>query len=80
MPVIGTVVACVFWFIDSAVDTFVFETNRLYLEDLLAPPCRLSDGWDGADLGVWEGGALRAGELAAHDCLSLIHISEPTRL
>ena len=37
MPVIGTVVACVFWFIDSAVDTFVFETNRLYLEDLLAP-------------------------------------------
>jgi len=37
MPVIGSVVACVFWFIDSAVDTFVFETNRLYLEDLLAP-------------------------------------------
>ncbi|MBT8135293.1 MAG: diguanylate cyclase [Gammaproteobacteria bacterium] len=37
MPVIGSVVACLFWFIDSAVDTFIFQTNRLYLEDLLAP-------------------------------------------
>ncbi len=37
MPVIGSVLACLFWFIDSAVDTFVFKTHRLYLEDLLAP-------------------------------------------
>ena len=37
MPVIGCALACRFWFIDSAVDTFVFESHRLYLEDLLAP-------------------------------------------
>ena len=37
MPVIGCALACLFWFIDSAVDTFVFESHRLYLEDLLAP-------------------------------------------
>lgn len=37
MPVIGSALACLFWFIDSAVDTFVFESHRLYLEDLLAP-------------------------------------------
>ncbi len=37
MPVIGSVLACLFWFIDSAVDTFVFKAHRLYLEDLLAP-------------------------------------------
>lgn len=37
MPVIGCVLACLFWFVDSAVDTFIFESHRLYLEDLLAP-------------------------------------------
>ena len=37
IPVIGSVLACLFWFIDSAVDTFVFELHRLYVEDLLAP-------------------------------------------
>ena len=37
MPVIGSALACLFWFIDSAVDTFVFKSHRLYLEDLLAP-------------------------------------------
>jgi len=37
MPVIGSVLACLFWFVDSAVDTFVFKAHRLYLEDLLAP-------------------------------------------
>ena len=37
MPVIGSVLACLFWFVDSAVDTYVFETHRLYVEDLLAP-------------------------------------------
>lgn len=37
MPVIGSVLACLFWFVDSAVDTYIFNTHRLYLEDLLAP-------------------------------------------
>jgi len=37
IPVIGSVLACLFWFVDSAIDTFVFETHRLYMEDLLAP-------------------------------------------
>lgn len=37
VPVIGSVIACLFWFIDSAVDTFIFESHRLYVEDLLAP-------------------------------------------
>lgn len=37
IPVIGCVLSCLFWFVDSAVDTFIFESHRLYLEDLLAP-------------------------------------------
>jgi diguanylate cyclase (GGDEF)-like protein len=37
IPVIGGVIACLFWFIDSAVDTYIFKTNRLYVETLLGP-------------------------------------------
>lgn len=37
LPVLGLVLACLFWFIDSAVDTFIFNTQRLYLENLLSP-------------------------------------------
>jgi diguanylate cyclase (GGDEF)-like protein len=35
--VVGCVLACLFWFVDSAIDTFIFGLNRLYMEDLLAP-------------------------------------------
>lgn len=37
LPIIGCVLACLFWFIDSAIDTFIFKTRRLYLESLLRP-------------------------------------------
>ena len=37
MFVTGSVLACVFWFIDAAIDTFVFEQQRLFLESLLRP-------------------------------------------
>ena len=37
IPVIGAVIACLFWFVDSAVDTYIFKTNRLYIETLLGP-------------------------------------------
>lgn len=37
LPVIGAVFACFFWFIDSAVDTFIFEQYNLYLESLFMP-------------------------------------------
>lgn len=37
LPVIGSVFSCAFWFIDSAVDTFVFNSHSLYLIDLLRP-------------------------------------------
>jgi diguanylate cyclase (GGDEF)-like protein len=37
IPVIGGVIACLFWFIDSAVDTYIFKTSHLYVETLLAP-------------------------------------------
>ena len=37
LPVIGCVLACLFWFIDSAIDTFVFNTQHLYIESLLDP-------------------------------------------
>jgi diguanylate cyclase (GGDEF)-like protein len=37
MPVIASVLACLFWFIDSAIDTFIFNTQSLYVESLLEP-------------------------------------------
>jgi diguanylate cyclase (GGDEF)-like protein len=37
MPVIGGVLACLFWFTDSAIDTYIFNTKYLYLESLLGP-------------------------------------------
>lgn len=37
IPVIGGVLACLFWFIDSAIDTFIFKTKYLYVENLFAP-------------------------------------------
>lgn len=37
LPVVGCVFACLFWFIDAAVDTFVFNSQRLYIESLLDP-------------------------------------------
>lgn len=37
LPVIGIVFACSFWFIDSAIDTFIFVKYRLYAESLLEP-------------------------------------------
>jgi len=37
LPVLGLVLACLFWFTDSAIDTFIFKTQRLYLENLLSP-------------------------------------------
>jgi len=36
IPVIGGVIACLFWLIDSAVDTYIFKTNHLYIETLLS--------------------------------------------
>lgn len=37
IPVIGGVLACLLWFIDSAVDTYIFKKNYLYVENLLGP-------------------------------------------
>ena len=37
LPVIGIVLACGFWFAGSALDVFVFEKYRLYVESLLGP-------------------------------------------
>jgi diguanylate cyclase (GGDEF)-like protein len=37
IPVIGSVIACLFWFIDSAIDTYIFKSNYLYVENLLGP-------------------------------------------
>lgn len=37
LPVIGIIFACSFWFINSAIDTFVFGKYSLYLESLLDP-------------------------------------------
>ena len=34
---VGLLFACIFWFVESAIDTFVFEQQRLYLENLLMP-------------------------------------------
>lgn len=35
MPVLGILLACLFWIVDSAVDTYVFNTKYLYMENLL---------------------------------------------
>ena len=35
--VVGSVFACLFWFVDSAIDTFIFNQQRLYVENLLRP-------------------------------------------
>lgn len=37
LPVIGIILACGFWFAGSALDVFVFEKYRLYVESLLGP-------------------------------------------
>jgi len=37
IPVYGSALACLFWFFDSAINTFVFKTQRLYVENLLDP-------------------------------------------
>ena len=37
LPIIGSVFACLYWFIDSAINTFVFEKHHLLIESLLAP-------------------------------------------
>jgi len=37
MPTIGLVLGCMFWFIDSAFDTFYLGADRLYIENLLRP-------------------------------------------
>lgn len=37
LPVIGIVFASAYWFIGSAIDTFVFDKYRLYAESLLGP-------------------------------------------
>jgi len=37
LPILGSVFACLYWFIDSAIDTFIFKSQRLYIEDLLRP-------------------------------------------
>jgi diguanylate cyclase (GGDEF)-like protein len=37
IPVIGGALSCLFWFIDSAVDTYIFKSNYLYVENLLGP-------------------------------------------
>jgi diguanylate cyclase (GGDEF)-like protein len=37
MPVIGCALACVSWFIDSAIDSYIFNTQKPYLESLLHP-------------------------------------------
>jgi len=37
LPVTGGVISCLFWFVDSAIDTYIFNSKRLYLEELLRP-------------------------------------------
>lgn len=37
LPVIGSVFACLFWFVDSAISTYVFKEHHLFVESLLAP-------------------------------------------
>ena len=37
MPTIGLLFACMFWFLDSAIDTFYLGASRLYIENLLRP-------------------------------------------
>ena len=37
IPVIGLVFVLVYWLVDAAVDTFVFDLSRMYIESLLAP-------------------------------------------
>jgi diguanylate cyclase (GGDEF)-like protein len=37
IPVIGLVFVLVFWLVDSAVDTYIFEQSNMYIESLLAP-------------------------------------------
>ena len=37
LALLGCVVACLFWFIDSAIDTYIFEQQSLYIENLLRP-------------------------------------------
>ena len=34
---LGALCVCLFWFIDSAIDTYIFEQQRLYIENLLRP-------------------------------------------
>lgn len=34
---IGLFIACLFWFIDSVIDTYYFGADRLYIENLLRP-------------------------------------------
>lgn len=35
MPVLGILLACLYWIIDSAADTYIFNTKNLYMENLL---------------------------------------------
>ena len=37
VPTIGLLLACIFWFLDSAIDTFYLGASRLYIENLLRP-------------------------------------------
>lgn len=37
LPIIASFFACCFWFFDSALDTFVFDKYRLYMESLVGP-------------------------------------------
>ena len=37
MPTIGLLFACMFWFLDSAIDTFYLGASHLYIENLLRP-------------------------------------------
>ena len=37
IPTMGLLFACMFWFLDSAIDTFYLGASRLYIENLLRP-------------------------------------------
>ena len=37
LPILGSIFACLYWFVDAAIDTFIFQSQRLYIEDLLRP-------------------------------------------
>jgi diguanylate cyclase (GGDEF)-like protein len=37
IPTMGLLFACMFWFLDSAIDTFYLGANHLYIENLLRP-------------------------------------------